>query len=126
MALLAIFASLAIVLASLGIYGVTSQLVTQRQRELGVRMALGAGTGEVMRLVLQHGMSLTLIGVAAGCLGSFGLTRLIKTQLFGVETTDPVTFLAVAGLLSAVAFIATVVPAWRAARLDPLRVLRKE
>jgi putative ABC transport system permease protein len=126
MSLLAIFAGLAIALASLGIYGVTAQLVTQRQRELGVRMALGASTGEVMRLVLRHGMSLTLLGVVAGSVGAFGLTRLIRTQLFAVETSDPTTFVAVAALLTTVALVATVVPAWRAARLDPLRVLREE
>jgi predicted permease len=126
MSLLGFFAALAIVLASLGIYGVTSQLVTQRQRELGVRMALGAGTAQVMRLVLVHGMGLTLLGVAAGCAGSLALTRVIQRQLFGVAATDPATFIAVALLLSGVAFLATVLPAWRAARLDPLNVLRQE
>jgi putative ABC transport system permease protein len=126
MTLLALFAGLAIVLASLGIYGVTSQLVTQRQRELGVRMALGAGTAQVMRLVLVHGMGLTLLGVAVGAAGSFALTRVIQRQLFGVGATDPATFVTVALLLSSVAFLATVLPAWRAARLDPLNVLREE
>ncbi|MGH7467853.1 MAG: ABC transporter permease [Longimicrobiales bacterium] len=126
MTLLALFATLAIVLASLGIYGVTSQLVTQRQRELGVRMALGAGTAQVMRLVLVHGMGLTMLGVAAGAAGSFALTRVIQRQLFDVAATDPSTFVSVAVLLSAVAFVATVLPAWRAARLDPLNVLRQD
>ena len=126
MTLLALFGALAIVLASLGIYGVNSQLVTQRRRELGVRIALGASTSEVMRLVLGHGMALTGIGVLAGSAGAYGLTRLIRAQLYGVNAADPVTFVAVALLLSTIAFIACALPAWRATRLDPLRVLREE
>jgi putative ABC transport system permease protein len=126
MALLALFGALAIVLASLGIYGVNSQLVTQRQRELGVRIALGASTPEVMRLVLGHGMALTGVGVLIGSAGAYWLTRLIKTQLFGVTAADPLTFVSVAALLAGIAFVATALPAWRATRLDPLRVLREE
>jgi predicted permease len=126
MTLLALFGTLAIVLASLGIYGVNSQLVTQRQRELGVRMALGASTPEVLRLVLSHGMALTGIGVLLGSAGAYWLTRLIRAQLFAVDATDPMTFVGVAALLASIAFVATALPAWRATRLDPLRVLREE
>jgi ABC-type antimicrobial peptide transport system permease subunit len=89
-------------------------------------MALGANTANVLGIVLRHGMALTLLGVAIGCAGAFALTRLIQAQLFGVNATDPATFVGVAALLSLVAFTATALPAWRAARLDPLLVLREE
>jgi putative ABC transport system permease protein len=126
MALLTIFGALAAVLASLGIYGVNSQLVTQRRRELGVRMALGAGMGRVLGLVLTHGMALTGIGIVAGTAGYYALARVMQRQLFGVTPTDPVNFLTVTLLLIAVALSATALPAWRAARLDPVDALREE
>jgi putative ABC transport system permease protein len=126
MALLTIFGALAVVLASLGIYGVNSQLVTQRKRELGVRMALGAGTGRVLGLVLAHGMSLTAIGIVAGAAGSYAVARVIQRQLFGVTANDPLNFITVTLLLATVALAATALPALRAARLDPVHALREE
>jgi putative ABC transport system permease protein len=126
MFLLTLFSGLAALLSALGIYGVISHLVSQRTRELGVRLALGAGAGNVVGLVLRQGMGLALGGVALGLLGAFALTRFVASQLFGVEATDPVAFAATALLISLVALLATVLPAARAARLDPLTVLRGE
>jgi predicted permease len=126
MTLIVLFAGLAVVLASLGIYGVMSQLVNQRQRELGVRMALGAATSDVLGLVLRQGMTLTAGGVVLGFAGAFALTRLMSSQLYSVSATDPFTFVAVALLLTIVAFLATSIPALRAARLDPVTALRQE
>jgi predicted permease len=126
MVLLALFSGLAALLSALGIYGVISHLVSQRTRELGVRMALGAGTGNVVGLVLRQGMALALGGVALGLLGAFALTRFVTSQLFGVTATDPIAFVTTALLLSLVALLATVLPAVRAARLNPVSVLRDE
>jgi ABC-type antimicrobial peptide transport system permease subunit len=126
MTLIALFAGLAVGLAALGIYGVMSQLVNQRQRELGVRMALGAAMPDVLRLVLRQGMLLTIAGVIIGCAGALALTRLMTSQLYSVSATDPTTFVLVALLLVVVAFCATAIPAVRAARLDPLTALRQE
>jgi predicted permease len=124
--LLGVFAGLALLLASIGIYGVMSYTVAQRTRELGVRVALGATTQSVLGLVMRQGMTITLIGVGIGLAGAFGLTRLIATQLFSVKATDPATFLTVTGVLVAVAVAATLVPALRATRIDPLAALREE
>jgi putative ABC transport system permease protein len=124
--LLSLFAGLALVLASLGIYGVMSNMVAQRTHEIGVRMALGAGQRSVLRLVLSNGMRLTLLGIALGTAGAFALTRLMKSFLFQVTPTDPATFLEVALFLFAVALLASYIPARRATRVDPVVALRYE
>jgi putative ABC transport system permease protein len=124
--LLGSFAVLALILAAVGIFGVISYSVAQRTRELGIRRALGAGTASVMALVLGQGMSLTAIGVAIGIAGAFALARLLQSLLFGIESTDPITYAAVAAILSAVAFIASYLPARRAAKVDPMVALRHE
>jgi putative ABC transport system permease protein len=124
--LLTLFAGLALILASLGIYGVTSNTVAQRTHEIGVRMALGAGQSTVLRLVLSNGMRLTLLGIVMGTAGAFALTRLMKGFLFHVTPTDPETFLEVALFLFLVALLASYIPARRATRVDPMVALRYE
>ena len=109
-----------------GIYGVISYVVSQRTREIGVRMALGADSRDVSRMVLRQGMILAGIGVVVGLVAAVGLTRLMSSLLYGVEATDPVTFGAVAALLVAVALVASYLPALRASRTDPLEALRFE
>ena len=126
MILLATFASLALVLSCVGIYGVISYLVGSRTHEIGVRMALGAQRGDVLRLVLGEGAMMTLLGVFAGTAASLGLTRLMANQLFGVTAHDPLTFALVALLLMLVAIIACYLPARRATRVDPMVALRYE
>ena len=126
MILLGIFAALALLLSCVGIYGVISYVVGQRTHEIGLRMALGAQRGDVMRLVLGEGAKTALIGVAAGIGGAFGLTRLMANQLFGVTAHDPATFIAVAILLTLVALLACYLPARRAVRVDPVVALRCE
>jgi ABC-type antimicrobial peptide transport system permease subunit len=126
MILLGVFASLALVLACVGIYGVVSYLVGQRTHEIGVRVALGAQRSDVMRLVLGEGAKLALVGVSAGLAAAFGLTRLMANQLFGVTAHDPLTYAGVAVLLMAVALLACYIPARRAMRLDPVAALRCE
>ncbi len=124
--LLSLFAGLALILASLGIYGVMSNTVAQRTHEIGVRMALGAGQSSVLRLVLSNGMRLTLLGIAFGTAGAFALTRLMKSFLFHVTPTDPATFVEVALFLFLVALLASYIPARRATRVDPVVALRYE
>jgi putative ABC transport system permease protein len=124
--LLSIFAAVALVLTIIGLYGVMSYSVAQRTNEIGIRMALGAQTRDVLGLIVKDGMKLVLLGLVLGISGALALTRLLSTLLFGVTTRDPVTFVAIAGLLSFVAILACYIPAWRATRVDPLEALRCE
>jgi putative ABC transport system permease protein len=125
MFLLAGFAALALLLAAIGIYGVLAQSVALRTHEIGIRMALGAQMRDVLKLILGQGMTLAAFGIVAGITGALGVTRLIGNLLFGVAATDPSTFIAIAVLLGAVAFLACYLPARRAAKLDPVIALNR-
>jgi putative ABC transport system permease protein len=124
--LLGLFAALALVLTTIGLYGAVSYWVTQRTREIGIRMALGANRREVLWLVLKQGMTLAVFGVAAGLVAAFGLTRLLSKMLFGIAPNDPATFAAVSLLLALVAALACMIPARRAASIEPMQALRTE
>jgi predicted permease len=124
--LLGSFAGIALIIAALGIYGVISYAVSQRTRELGIRIALGAQRDRVVRLVIGQGLTLTLVGIAIGVVGAYALTRLIASLLFGVAAADPVTFAAVAAVFVFVALLASYLPARRAAAVDPIIAMRAE
>ncbi len=126
MLILGIFAAVALLLASIGIYGVIAYSVTQRTQEIGIRMALGADARQVLRLVLAHGLKLTMIGIAIGLGAAFACTRLMATLLYGVAPTDVLTFAGVSALLLLTATAATFIPAYRAAQTDPARTLRSQ
>jgi ABC-type antimicrobial peptide transport system permease subunit len=124
MTLFAVFAALALVLASIGIYGVISYIAGQRAHEIGIRLALGAQKSHVLKIVLGQGARLALLGVVIGLAAAAGLTRLMSTILYGVSPTDPLTFSAVAMVLTLVALVACYIPARRAMRVDPIVALR--
>jgi putative ABC transport system permease protein len=126
MLLLLLFGAIALLLSALGIYGVMAYTTNQRRHEIGIRLALGAGGPDVLRLVVGQGMRLVLIGLAAGLIGAWLLSRVLASQLFGITAQDPATYVTVAFLLGSVALLATWLPARRAARVDPMISLRSE
>jgi putative ABC transport system permease protein len=125
-ALLTVFSGMALLLAAVGIFGVISYGVVQRRREIGVRLAVGASRSDVIRLIVSGAMRLASAGLLIGMVAALGLTRLIRSLLYGVAPTDPVTFLAAAAVLLVVALLASMLPAWRAARTPPAMVLNSE
>jgi putative ABC transport system permease protein len=126
MLLFSLFAGVALVIATVGIYGVTSYAVSQRTQEIGIRMALGAQASDVLRMVVWRGVRLTLIGVALGLAAALALTRVMENLLFEVSPTDPTTFALIASFVVGVALIASYIPARRATKVDPLQALRHQ
>jgi ABC-type antimicrobial peptide transport system permease subunit len=126
MILLGVFAGFALVLATIGIYGVMAYLVTQGTREIGIRISLGATQRNILSLVVRHGLALAVSGVTIGLATAFLLTRLIQSLLFGVQATDPITFAAIPLMLLLIALLASYIPAHRATRIDPMVSLRCE
>lgn len=124
--LVGLFGAAALLLAGVGLYGVQAYMVNWRGQEIGIRMALGAQKGDVLRLIVGQRMVLTLIGVVGGLTGALALTRVMTSLLYGVSATDPAVFVGVALLLTLVALLACCAPAWRAAKTDPLIALRYE
>jgi ABC-type antimicrobial peptide transport system permease subunit len=121
-----LFAAAALVLATVGLYGVVAFFVTRRTQEIGIRLAIGAQRGDLLRLVLGEGARLAAFGVVIGIVASFAITRLLSSLLFGISVTDPLTFAGVAALLFLVALAASYIPARRAMRVDPVTALRYE
>ena len=124
--LLSIFAGTALLLTAIGIYGVMAYSVSQRTSEIGIRIALGAGKSSIFRLVVGQAMVLVAISLAVGLVGALAATRLLNSLLFGIGASDPITFIAIVLLVSAVAFVAAWLPARRATRVDPIIALRAE
>ena len=126
MLLMTVFGGSALLLAAIGVYGLMAYSVQQRTQEIGIRMALGAQSGDVQKMVISQGMAFSLAGVVVGLAAAFGMARLIATFLFGVTTWDPVVFTGVPLLLALVSLVATWIPALRATRVDPVTALRYE
>ena len=124
--LFSLFGALALVLAAVGLYGVLGYFVTERTPEIGIRRSLGAPVGNVVRLVMQQGMVPVAVGLVLGLAAAFAGTRYLASLLFGVEARDPVSFAGATAFLVGVALLATLLPAWRAARIDPTAALRQE
>jgi ABC-type antimicrobial peptide transport system permease subunit len=126
MLLFAAFAGLAVLLAAVGIYSVLAYAVRRRVREIGIRMALGAQLTDVLRMVVTEGMTPTLIGVAIGLAGALALGRVLATLIYGIQATDPLTIASVSVLLIVIAMVASLIPAYRATHIEPVKALREE
>ena len=124
--LLVIFSTVALVLAAVGLYGIIAYTVARRTHEIGIRMALGAGRSDVLRLVMRRAVALTAIGIAVGLAAAFAVTRMLGSLLFEIDPHDPITFGGIAALLAMIALAASYVPAFRATRVDPVVALRYE
>ena len=120
------FGVFALILAAVGVYGVMSYLVTQGSHDIGVRLALGAQRSTILQMVMRQGIELTVVGIVAGIIGAVLLTRVMASLLFGISSTDVLTFSGVPVILAVVALLATYIPAWRATRVDPVVALREE